>query len=293
MMIRSLHQIFQTIFHFTSTDRGAFIVLIPVLLLIAGWPRIFLKDGVGGKNLSPEIESLADSIFSVRKSSSEKKDRLLRPSPFDPNELSAAGFRSMGLDSQLSDRIIRYREKGGKFRKREDLLRIWGMDSSVAAVILPFARLRSDSLPRQINKPKKDPIKIQHDLNLADTTDFESVNGIGRKMAVRIIKYRTALGGFINKNQLYEVFGIDSLAVFSMDEFYIAPDFTPVTIDINQATYETLEGHPYLSPLHAKAILFYRYQHGNFSSPEKLSEVKRIDSKTLERLRPYIRSRVP
>lgn len=252
-----------------------------------------MKDGAGGENLSPDIESLADSIFNVRKSPSEKKDRVLRPSPFDPNELSAVGFRSMGLDSQLSERIIRYREKGGKFRKHEDLLRIWGMDSSVAAAIIPFVRLRSDSVPRQIIKLKKQTINIQYDLNLADTVDFESVNGIGRKMAGRIIKYRTALGGFINKNQLYEVFGIDSLAVFSMDQFFVASDFVPVTIDINKATYEILESHPYLSPLHAKAILFYRYQHGNFSSPEKLTDVKRIDSKTLERLKPYIRSSVP
>ena len=292
-MIRSLQQIFQTLFHFTSTDRGAFIVLIPLLLLLAGWPRIFLKNGISDSDFPPDMEYAADSIYRNWNSSAENDHDKLSPSPFDPNKISLEGFRSMGLDSPLAARIVRYREKGGKFRKREDLFRIWGMDSAVASELMPFVRLHADSVRKSVHPVKKELVRIQYDLNLADTADFESVHGIGRKMAARIIRYRTALGGFIHKDQLYEVFGIDSLAVFSMDAFYIAPDFVPVTIDINHATYEVLESHPYLSPMHAKAILFYRYQHGNFITPEKLSDVKRIDTKTLERLRPYIRSSVP
>ena len=294
-MMQSLQHLFQTLFHFTSTDRGAFIVLIPLMLLLAGWPRIFFSDGVGIPDLPSGTDSKADSIYRIWKSSDEKKNQDIRPVPFDPNQFSAAAFRSMGLDSVISERIVRYREKGGKFRKQEDLFRIWGMDSTVAKKLLPFMQLQSESdtsrKPFQLKSEKSK--SIEYDLNRADTSDFESVQGIGWKTASRIIKYRAALGGFVQKEQLYEVFGIDSLAVFSMDKFFIAPGFNPAILDLNKATYEELEAHPYLSDMQAKAILFYRYQHSDYHTAEDLMKVKRMDAKTIERLKPYIRSSVP
>ena len=289
-MIRLLRNSFEIIFQFTSTDRGAFFVLIPLLFFLSGWPRLSFWLFPPQQD-PPGFIIHADSLL-AQLNNDELKTGSLRPVLFDPNQLSAAGFQAMGLDSMLASRITRYREKGGKFRKPEDLLRIWGMDTADWKILRNYIRIAeySDQKPSVFKKSAR---SVQYDLNLADTTDFESVTGIGSKTAARIVKYRAALGGFVRKEQLYEVFGIDSLAVFSMDEFFIAPDFAPRFIDLNLATYEELEVHPYLSRAQAKAILFYRYRHGAFQSPEDLKKVKLIDQKILERLTPYIRFSVP
>jgi DNA uptake protein ComE-like DNA-binding protein len=89
-------------------------------------------------------------------------------------------------------------------------------------------------------------------------------------------------------NQLYEVFGIDSLTVFAMDEFYVRPDAVPGQINLNLATLEQLETHPYFSRLQARAILLYRYQHGPFKSEIDLKRVKLMDTVTIRKIRPYI-----
>jgi DNA uptake protein ComE-like DNA-binding protein len=289
-MIRLFRNYFEIVFQFTSSDRGAFFVLIPLLFILSGWPRISFWLFPPQQD-PPGFMIHADSLLTVLDNHRPKSDSL-RPVLFDPNQLSAAGFQAMGLDSMLASRITRYREKGGKFKKPEDLLRIWGMDTADWKVLGNYIRIAEDSA-RKPSVYKKTARSIQYDINLADTTDFESVTGIGRKTAARIVKYRSALGGFVRKEQLYEVFGIDSLAVFSMDEFFIAPDFVPGFIDLNLATYEELEVHPYLSRTQAKAILFYRYQHGAFQSAEDLKKVRLMDKKILERLTPYIRFKVP
>ena len=49
---------------------------------------------------------------------------------FNPNEPDSASFTGMGLSPYLAARIIRYRASGGIFKKPEDLLKIYGMDSS-------------------------------------------------------------------------------------------------------------------------------------------------------------------
>lgn len=289
-MIRLLRNYFEIIFQFTSTDRGAFFVLIPLLFLLSGWPRISFRL-FPPKQDPPEFLIYADSLL-VQLNTGKHSADSLSPFFFDPNRLSAAAFQSMGLDSALASAIINYRTKGGKFRKPEDLLRMRGMDTAEWKVLRPYIRFAEDSARKSL-AAKKVFRKVEHNLNLADTTDFESVAGIGMKMASRIVKYRSALGGFVRKDQLYEVFGIDSLAVFSMDEFFIAPDFVPQFIDLNLAAYEVLEAHPYVSRTQAKAILFYRYQHGTFRSADDLMKVKLMDQKTIEKLKPYIRFSVP
>lgn len=285
----------KVLFHFTSTDRGAFVVLLPMLVLLAIWPRLFFREhsiDIIGENAAQSLEN--DGKLLWTKNETQKK--VITPIHFDPNQLSAKGFRSMGFDSLLSERIIRYRQAGGKFRRREDLLKIWGMDSNAFRLIEAYIKIipTADSL-RKSTKERfaSAPKTIQYDLNLADTSDFESVSGIGRKMAARIIRYRNALGGFMDKSQLYEVYGIDSLAVFSMNNFFISAGYEPEWIDLNLSAYETLESHPYLSAMQARAILFYRFQHGDFKRMDQLKNVKLIDEGTYHRIKPYIKLSVP
>ena len=102
------------------------------------------------------------------------------------------------------------------------------------------------------------------------------------------MRYRAALGGFLRREQLYEVYGIDSLAIFSMDRFFVGQSFKPTVIDVNGSTYEELEAHPYLSALQARAILMYRFQHGRIDGEEQLMKVRLMDTKTAERIRPYL-----
>ena len=130
---------------------------------------------------------------------------------------------------------------------------------------------------------------IQKDLNLADTTDFDAVLGIGLKTASRIVRYRDALGGFVHPNQLYEVFAIDSLAVFSMEDFFVAKDFVPRKMNINTALLGELEGHPYVSRIQARAVLLYRFQHGVIRDSTELGRVRMLDAKTRKKLAPYLR----
>lgn len=225
-----------------------------------------------------------------------RKDSLLNTSQiihvekhFDPNAMTPDEWKSFGLDSGLIRRINRYREKGGRFREKEDLLALYGMDTALYRQLEPWVRFsQNDSVRsrRFVRSPRPQPKTF--DLNLADTADFEAVTGVGRKTAVRIMKYRAALGGFIGKHQLYEIWMIDSLAVFSLSDFFVAKGFQPVKLDLNLASEAQLDFHPYLNRIQARAILFYRFQHGVFKSVEELTRVRLLDSVTVRKLRHYV-----
>jgi competence protein ComEA len=273
--------VIRSVFELTTAEARGVAVLLPVLLLVTFSGRIYnnyfrstpfiIADTVADRLL---VHAPPDRAFHELK-------------PFDPNKATITELMELGMDSPLAVRLDRYRKGGAIFKNPSDLMRLYGMDTGLFRRLKPWVVIESTP-EKSENKRKIIKPKIEYDLNKSDTADLESAPGIGKKLAARIIKYRTALGGFINVNQLYEIFGMDSLTVFAMDEFYVRPDAVPGQINLNLATLEQLETHPYLSRLQARAILLYRYQHGPFKSEIDLKRVKLMDTVTIRKIKPYI-----
>ena len=51
-------------------------------------------------------------------------EALDEESPFDPNRTDSVTFCRLGLPAWMAKNILRYRSKGGKFRKAEDFKKV-------------------------------------------------------------------------------------------------------------------------------------------------------------------------
>jgi competence ComEA-like helix-hairpin-helix protein len=126
------------------------------------------------------------------------------------------------------------------------------------------------------------------DLNTADTTQLTQLHGIGASFAKRIVSYRDRLGGFINKEQLKEVFGLDSekyaglQAQVKVDAGHIRK------IDINKATFDSLSRFPYLSYKQMNAIVQFREQHGEYASLDDMRNIAILNDEILRKIGPYL-----
>jgi len=74
---------------------------------------------------------------------------------------------------------------------------------------------------------KKEHSIKKFNLNHATKLDLIRVKGIGDYYATRIIKFRDKLGGYYSRNQLYEVYGLDSIVV---EECFKHLDGSPLEI---------------------------------------------------------------
>ncbi|GAB3898360.1 helix-hairpin-helix domain-containing protein [Larkinella knui] len=233
---------------------------------------------------------------------------------FDPNTIDAETWQRLGTPRWLADRIVRYRSKGGQFRKKEDVLKIYDFSPELYEELEPYMQL--STAERSFKKPYKDrehyaenepasnrrfstdkpaysterfakPVLQPFDINTVDTTELIKLRGIGSKLASRIVKFRDALGGFISTDQYAEIFGLDSLALEELNTYGRLQ--TPAKkIAVNTATAEELDRHLYLSRKQAEIIVNYRTQHGPYTSPESLRNIRILDARTIEKLRPYL-----
>lgn len=126
------------------------------------------------------------------------------------------------------------------------------------------------------------------DLNRGDTFDFQELRGIGPAYARRIVAYRERLGGFVDKAQLLEVWGVDS-ALYARIAPSLELSTAPVRrLNINSLSVQELKQHPYLDYYQAKEIVRHRERYGAFQSPADLRKVNLLDAETCARLIPYV-----
>ncbi|MBK7571359.1 MAG: helix-hairpin-helix domain-containing protein [Bacteroidetes bacterium] len=212
-------------------------------------------------------------------------------SVFDPNQLTAQKWMDFGLSEKQANSVLNYLKKGGSFRTKKDVLKIYGMNDKLYTALYPYIDL-PDSLVRKEHFPKK---KEQFsarvvDLNKADSIALEKLKGIGPTLASRIVKYRNLLGGFITTEQLKEVWGLnDTLYQLIIPQIQISTPIEIRFLNLNIDSFPALASHPYVGKKIAGLILNYRKQHQRFNNTDELKNLPLLTDENFRKLAPYLK----
>lgn len=211
----------------------------------------------------------------------------LRPHPFDPNTLSEQGFLDLGLPEKLVHTILHYREKGGRFYRPESFQRMYGLSENMYTQLKPYIRI--ENVTSANFKRFAPPEKLHIELNSCDTGELVKLYGIGSRIAMNIVHYRTQLGGFVDKKQLMEVYGMHT-KTYARIESEVWVKSKPIhRLALNEITLAELNQHPYFTGELAKAIIDYRRAHDyKIEKLEQLQEIALINDKIFRKIVPYI-----
>lgn len=215
---------------------------------------------------------------------------------FDPNTISEADWKRLGLRPKTIQTILNYRIKGGVFRKPEDLGRVYGLFPDEYERLKPFIAItRSSPAPTRdsVSKRFTAPREIHFsnraiDINVADSIAWEALPGIGPKLAQRIIRFRDALGGFYSVDQVAETFGLPDSTFIKIRPLLNHESTNLQRIQINEATEAELSAHPYIGKKLARLTIAFRTQHGPFADIHALEKIPGFDEEKIRKLRPYL-----
>ncbi len=136
-----------------------------------------------------------------------------------------------------------------------------------ASTTKPASR-NSYSHHKKTSKPKP----VSFELNSADTAQLQSIYGIGPAFSKRIIKFRDLLGGFVAKDQLYQVYKLDSVVANRLMKRCTLDASLVKKLDVNNATVKQLVHHPYLDYETAVQIVRQRERKGLYRDWENLNQ---------------------
>jgi competence protein ComEA len=288
----------RSFFSLSRRETNAFLILLPLMLLgIFIIPVYQSWQSHQTHDFSNETKALDSALANWRWTND---DSVVSGDPhelfkFNPNFASVQELENLGFPSPLARRIDNYRNKKGKFFIKSDLLKIYGMDSSLYVRLYSYIELPESRKTERIattieTKSEITPhVLAKFDLNQADTAELIRLYGIGPTLSQRIVNYRNRLGGFTSMEQLHEVYGLDSAVISELEKAsFISEEFQPQKIAINEATEKELAAHPYITYNLAKAITTYRFQHGNFQSIEELKKIALVNEAFYTKIKSYL-----
>jgi len=307
-------------FSFTRKERRGVSVLLLLILLFSVIPFFypyFIKhrqpDRAAFEKAVAALKLQVDSgrtAFAKKYEGYERDNDYRQPQPegdnsvakgtlfyFDPNSLSADGWKKLGLRDKTIATILHYLEKGGKFRQPEDIGKIWGLHPDEAERLMPYVKfaetqkagdgtVRSFSNTGFTKKPEHQLTAF--DINTADTSVFIALPGIGSKLATRIVAFREKLGGFYKVEQVGETYGLPDSTFKKISAYLLLQHPVLRQININKATEAELKLHPYIRYNLATAIVQYRSQHGNFGTVSDIKKIMMVTDDIFIRLSPYL-----
>lgn len=260
-------------------------------------PTILVEDSI--KTDFKDYQLKQDSLYKAKWKKTYKRDTIaIRMQVFDPNTVDSMTLLHLGFKPWQAKNMLKYRAKGGKYRKKEDLKKLYGMTDSMYLALTPYiyikdsivvnsARIDSvhmDSLPKW-NSTKKDTIL---NLRTADTTELKLIRGIGSYRAKMIVRYREQLGGYARVEQIMEARGMDKVIADSILPHFYIDSVVVNKIPINHIRPEVLQRHPYLNFEQAKAIYEYRRKHIRIKSAEELKKIKGLSPTDIEKILIYL-----
>ena len=302
---------------FSRRELNGVCALVVVLLFLWGFSYVFpLRQRESRLDLATKVAEI-DAFLATAEIDTENGGNMAAHDieetldvsyfPFDPNGLPVVDWKRLGLSERQIRMIKNYEAKGGRFRTKSDLAKIYAINDADYARLEPYIVIKSEmrapkSGPDDIDLDRKwgrgqpmEPTALRQttemptiELNDADSLVLQYLPGIGPVFASRIVRYRDLLGGFHHVAQLMDVYGFDS-ARFSGLQPYIAVDTTKVKkISLNSADYRDFRNHPFFNHKLANAIVQYRKQHGPYQAIDDLLKIVIVDEQIFRKIVPYL-----
>jgi competence ComEA-like helix-hairpin-helix protein len=287
----------RSFFNFSKKELNGifFLFLLILVILVSPWfyRKLSKLQVYDLEKFKLEAANFKNSEIRVYHLSNKKEAVKAVYFEFDPNSIGEKEWLKLGFSIKQIRVINNYIAKGGKFYKKEDLKRIYSISEAQYALLEPYIRIVATYTANKFAKDEKAARSNNQiprsliELNLADSLSLLTVRGIGPAFASRIIRYRDRLGGFYTKEQLKEVYGIDSLKYSQIQGQFSIDAALIQKINLNTAGFDQLKKHPYLTYKQMNAIIQYRQQHGYFQSIEDLNKVAILNKEIIRKIEPY------
>ncbi len=296
-------------FSFSKGERVAIITILALILLLI----LACLFRPSRKSLSDASLHNLDSLLALRQAAIEQQQQQqaekpqevaeLHPFPFNPNTITEEEWLQMGLTDRQVRNIMNYKAKGGKFYSKNDLGKLYTISEEEFAQLEPFIVLpevsrgasskpssKKQETPSYEEKPKPEKKAIPIvDLNTVDSTTLVELPQIGPYTAVRIIEFREKLGGFVDKEQLRDVKGMDDARFAAIQPYINLGTIEIRKVDVNREDFKTLVHHPYLSYEQVKRIVNQREKRGMIKNWAQLEALLKEEGEVNPLLEQYVK----
>ncbi len=289
---------FKSHFGYNKRQRNGIFFL---LLIIVSLQSVFFFVDFSSKetlNFSSaeiaEFQREMDSLQTV-----ELENKTLKIFPFNPNFITDYKGYQLGMSIQEIDKLNSFRKSGNYINSTEQFQKVTGVNDSILNAISPYFKFPEWVTSKKSNSNYKNEfintvneVIVKQDINLVQASDLRIVNGIGEKLANRIIDYRTKLQGFSFNSQLYEVWNLDKELVDKLLLYFEVMEKPRIKkLNVNEATFKQLLSIIYIDYELTKKIVNYRDEVAEIQEIEELKKIEGFPLEKFDRIVLYLEAK--
>jgi DNA uptake protein ComE-like DNA-binding protein len=239
-----------------------------------------------------QLEQLAESA--VEKAPKQRQSKVFK---FDPNTISADSLEVLGFSPKQANAIVRYRERGGRFRTADSFLKLGVITDKQKSRLQSYINIAppaAGSFPKKDSawhpRAKTEVAAVQLvELNAADTALLCTLPGIGKYFAQKIVEYREQLGGYTSAEQLLEIKNFGSERIQRLANRVSVDTSMVRKFALSEKNLELMRRHPYLGAYAARGVAQYAKRKGSAATLDELIKNNLITSQQAEKLKAYVR----
>tara|TARA_R110002050_G_scaffold53118_2_gene120778 strand:- start:2869 stop:3738 length:870 start_codon:yes stop_codon:yes gene_type:complete len=282
-------------FKFSKEQRkGIFLLILLIFLLqcIYFFVEFSFEDIQVNKD---ELTAYIKEIDSLKLAQVEK----IKPKtyPFNPNYITDYKGVNLGMSNEEIDRFVGFRKQNKWINSAKQFQEVTKVSDSLLNIMAPFFKfpewVTNAKSKRTSNYSVNNKLKTfnqKQDLNTATVQQLQKVNGLGKVLSERIVKFRNqSVGGFISDIQLQDVYGLAPEVIDNITNQFTVK--TPKTIDkinLNLATLDYLVTIPHIDYDLAYNIIEERLLRENYKSLDELTKVKDFPVNKIEIIKLYL-----
>lgn len=269
-------------FAFSAEQRTGIMILFTIIIILQS--VYFFVDFNTTQSVSPNkqkwlaMQSKIDSLKELN------PKYIVKIYPFNPNFITDYKGYKFGMSVLEIDRLLDYRKENKYVNSAKEFQAVTQVSDSLLSAIAPYFKFPDWVKNKMNNKgyvkyenkafAKKEKVALI-DINLATQEDLIKIYGIGEVIALRILKLKESLGGFVSMEQMNDVWGLSPEVVENLNshfKVYALPLLHK--IDINNASLKEISQFSYFRYALAKEIVTYRSMNGDIKNVEDLIKIK-------------------
>ncbi len=307
-----LYRFFKEYFYLSSYQKKALLFLIVIFILVSLLSYNVHKLSGTSKSTDTTVFKQYEVFLKQLKKKPDKPyynrlDRYIlkrydtiKLFAFNPNTASYEDFLKLGLTPKQARTILNYRNRGGKFRIKDDFRKVYGIRYMQYKILRPYIQLPDSLTPKHSHRKEqsaeKNPVYFAFDPNTI-SQDSLMLLGFSERQAQSIIKARQKGWHFRIKKDFGKLYVVSEEKFRKLEPYILLPDSveykkhnisTIKPIEINSATAEDFVRVLRIKKYMAERIIKYRKLLGGFYTPDQLAEVYGFPVQKLKSARKYL-----
>lgn len=309
-----MNELLKEYFRYSRSERNGLVILTVICIVLVILPVILrqfnhTEEKTDFSYFQQEIDGFLQNM--QEDSLAEEVQLFL----FDPNTASIDDFLRLGLSKKQAFTIANYRKKGGKFYKKEDFKKIWGITHEDYERLENYISLedeRQQDFERD-HEPFEEELAADFELfefdpNTATSEELQRL-GLPKKVVLTILNFRNKGGGFYKREDLAKIYGLSEtdferlfpyikieekqaaplLASYEPAQIPVEYEATaPIKININTASAEEWQQLQGIGPYFSKQICNFRDKLGGFVSIDQVGETRGFPDSTFQKVKAFL-----